>query len=339
MLLLAGCCCLPGASAANTSVAARECRAQWGEREACRAAPGAQMNPRPQRRIAPERLLLCLLAISRQATQPASAKYSGDHSQRKLQAAGPSAMLPHCENCIFNSDSPQYHMCDLEECYEQLCAGFDCSFGCIDDDMQCDSHVAETSYSEWNERGMHDSCGCRETCSSGAGVCHDCDTLEWAPCNTCERVPCRADGDEMDGMAAAVLGILVVVCVVSCVALGGGMYCCIQQKSKALGGRPSSTAWIASLIICIIGGPLCMWIPFIIDSCYDRRPAQTAVIIQQAPQNFVMAQQPVMAQAQAQPVMAQAQPAMMAQAQPVMAQAQPVMAQAQPMSKTQTQGP
>ena len=63
--------------------------------------------------------------------------------------------------------------------------------------MQCDSHVAETSYSEWNERGMHDSCGCRETCSSGAGVCHDCDTLEWAPCNTCERVPCRADGDEM----------------------------------------------------------------------------------------------------------------------------------------------
>ena len=139
--------------------------------------------------------------------------------------------------------------------------------------------------------------------------------------------------------ARVAMSTMGIIATLSCVALGGGMYCCIQQKSKALGGRPSSTAWIASLIICIIGGPLCMWIPFIIDSCYDRRPAQTAVIIQQAPQNFVMAQQPVMAQAQAQPVMAQAQPAMMAQSQPVMAQAQPVMAQAQPMSKTQTQGP
>jgi hypothetical protein len=141
---------------------------------------------------------------------------------------------------------------------------------------------------------------------------------------------------------------VVVICLVSFIALGGGIYCCVHSKSQQ-GSRPTGTAWLASLVICIFVGPLCMWIPFVIDSCYEPVGGrQNTVIIQQqvAPVNLMMPQQPVMGQpVMGQPVMATAtaQPMMAtAQAQPMMAtaQAQPMMAtaQAQPMSKV-AQGP
>jgi hypothetical protein len=93
-------------------------------------------------------------------------------------------------------------------------------------------------------------------------------------------------------------------------------------------------AWLGSLLICFFLSPLCMWIPFVIDSCYEptNRPPNVA-ITQQTQQQLVIAQaQPMTAQAHGQPMMA------VAQAQPMMpqAQAQPMamaVVQAQPMAK------
>jgi hypothetical protein len=177
-------------------------------------------------------------------------------------------------------------------------------------------------------------------------MCDDI-TVAYADGFGCEaNTDCTDCGQQCDGCtgecaeaAAAALGVVIVILLISVFGFGGGMFCCIQQKSKALGSRPQPTAYIASLIICIFVGPLCMWIPFVIDSCYEPRQQQQMVIVQQQqmPGQVIMAQPPAYAQ---QPVMAQAQPMMaQAQAQPVMAQAQaqPVMAQAQPMGMAQAQ--
>ena len=163
-----------------------------------------------------------------------------------------------------------------------------------------------------------------------------CDAgTDCSDCGECYSIDCTGD---CEAAAAGVLVIFLCICVVSCIALGGGIYCCIESKSKQ-GSRPTAMAWLASLVICIFIGPLCMWIPFVIDSCYEPVGGrQTTVVVQQVPQpqhNFMVSAQPVMGQpVPVQPVMVQAQPMMaMAQAQPMMATAQ-----AQPMSKT-AQGP
>jgi hypothetical protein len=97
----------------------------------------------------------------------------------------------------------------------------------------------------------------------------------------------QVQGRRLYAIEVILVGILVAVCC-TC------MFYCIQQKSKALGSRPRATAYIASLIICIFVGPLCMWIPFVIDSCYEPRQQQQQVVIvqQQMPGQVIMAQPP-----------------------------------------------
>ena len=98
-----------------------------------------------------------------------------------------------------------------------------------------------------------------------------------------EQLAAAVKTSEDGGVVQPILvGILVAVCCT-----------CIQQKSKALGSRPQPTAYIASLIICIFVGPLCMWIPFVVDSCYEPRQQQQVVIVQQQmPGQVIMAQPP-----------------------------------------------
>jgi hypothetical protein len=150
----------------------------------------------------------------------------------------------------------------------------------------------------------------RTPCSRGAdnscvhahdGMCDDI-TLAYADGFGCEaNTDCTDCGQQCDGCtgecaeaAAAALGVVIVILLISVFGFGGGMFCCIQQKSKALGSRPQPTAYIASLIICIFVGPLCMWIPFVIDSCYEPRQQQQQVVIvqQQMPGQVIMAQPP-----------------------------------------------
>ena len=169
--------------------------------------------------------------------------------------------------------------------------------------------------------------------------CSDCGTCGYGRYDECDE-DCQA-------AVAGVAIVLLLVCVVSFIGLGVGIYCCISSKSKTLGSRPTAMAWLGSLLICLFLSPLCMWIPFVIDSCYEPvHRSQNVVITQQQHQQPVLAQaQPIMPQAQGQPMMAvaTAQPMMgQAQAQPMaiaQMQGQPmVVAQAQPMAKLQ-QGP
>ena len=255
---------------------------------------------------------------------------------------------------------------DDDGCYAEACSANPCTFGCINDNgdgtHSCDSHMGEYTVSDWNSWGMESSCRCAR---SPAGIA------------TCERIPCAAAprGDDScwsanDGMCdepiicdeltdcsdcgncgyddcdedcqAALAGILVVLllgCVCTFIGIGVGIYCCISSKSKALDSRPSAIAWLASLLICLFLSPLCMWIPFVIDSCYvpNNRPANVVITQQMQQQPFIVQAQPMAAQAQGQPMM------VVAHAQPMMpqAQAQPMAmaaAQAQPMAK-QAQGP
>ena len=260
-----------------------------------------------------------------------------------------------------------YTASDQSRCFEAQCAAIGCSFGCINPSDwnapntggpgSCDSHSGGGSPREWNDREMEESCGCVEQygtlqcqripCRAPGGddsclyardgMCDEltvCDAgTDCSDCGECYSIDCTGD---CEAAAAGVLVIFLCICLVSCIALGGGIYCCIESKSKQ-GRRPTGMAWLASLVICIFIGPLCMWIPFVIDSCYEPVGGrQTTVVVQQVPQhNFMVSAQPVMGQpVPVQPVMVQAQPMMaMAQAQPMMATAQ-----AQPMSKT-AQGP
>ena len=111
------------------------------------------------------------------------------------------------------------------------------------------------------------------------GMCDEltmCDAgTDCSDCGECYSMDCTGD---CEAAAAAVLVLFLIICLVSCIALGSGIYCCIQSKSKQ-GSRPTAMAWLASLVICIFIGPLCMWIPFVIDSCYEPTRQQTTVIV------------------------------------------------------------
>ena len=113
---------------------------------------------------------------------------------------------------------------------------------CIDCEIgQYQSYTGQTgciscaSSAYQNSRGQPSCISCQVTQSSDAGT-----------------TPCPA----VDTPAMALGVLILVTCIISFVAVGGCMYCCIEKKSKALGSRPSKKAWIASLIICICAGPL-----------------------------------------------------------------------------------
>jgi hypothetical protein len=279
-----------------------------------------------------EVLLLCLLAL--QQANIANAQGCADD-----------ASIPRTTNDDYVTDD--------EGCYQDRCEAVGCSFGCIDSRGVCDSHAGEYSPSDWNGWGMDGACECdrdamtgRTTCSrvpcgaadntcslSYNGYCNEhgggCDLFtDCSDCGNCGESYNDCD-EECEEAIAAIIGFLAVVCIIAFLGVGGGIYCCISSKSKTLGSRPSGMAWLASLIICIFVSPLCMWIPFVCDSCYEPTNRLPNVVITQTQQSMmpVVAQaQPMMAQAQGQPTMA------VAQAQPMMAQAQ-----AQPMAVAQAQ--
>ena len=97
-------------------------------------------------------------------------------------------------------------------------------------------------------------------------------------CQDCNQ-PCSNEctGD-CAAAASAVLLIICLGCVGGAAGLGGGIYCCINNKSQQ-NLRPTGTAWVAALLLCFFVGPLCMWIPFVIDSCYEPTRQQTTVIV------------------------------------------------------------
>ena len=96
-----------------------------------------------------------------------------------------------------------------------------------------------------------------------------------------------------------------------------GIFCCIKSKAQ-MGAQPTPMAWLGCLLIFCFSGPLFMWIPFVLDSCYNRANANANVVIttQQYGQSYPgygqaqpgYGQQPIMATAVAmpQPAMAQA---------------------------------
>ena len=86
------------------------------------------------------------------------------------------------------------------------------------------------------------------------------------------------------------------------------IYYCIKQHDSP----PKSEAYILAVVLCCFISPLFMWIPFVMDSCYEHRTTQVMIqqqsVSQMAQPQMVMAQphmvmaQPVMAQAVAAPV-------------------------------------
>lgn len=287
-------------------------------------------------------LLLCLVALQ----------------QATVASAG------HCED-FDEIGRVGIQVSDDDACYEEACAAIGCEFGCINDfgpGLQvCDSHSGEFSASDWNSFAKDSACRCQRDLVTGVSTC------ERVPCaaaldlgfdlrgdNSCvysydgmcdegafcaPRTDCSDCGncgdcdEDCEAAAQAVVVIFLLGSVCTCIALGGGIYCCIKSRSQALGGRPSAMAWLGSLLICFFLSPLCMWIPFVIDGCYEQpnRPMANVVITQQTQQPYLAQGQPMMVQAQGQPIMAVATAVPMATAQ---AQAQPMaVAQAQPMAK------
>jgi hypothetical protein len=48
----------------------------------------------------------------------------------------------------------------------------------------------------------------------------------------------------------------------------GGIHFCIKSKAQ-MGARPTSMAWLGCMLIFCFTGPCFMWIPFVLDSCYQ----------------------------------------------------------------------
>lgn len=122
--------------------------------------------------------------------------------------------------------------------------------------------------------------------------------------------------------AAAVAGVvwLLMVCAGFMIPMAG-IFCCIKSKAQ-MGAQPSPMAWIGCLLIFCFTGPCFMWIPFVLDSCY-----QNANVNNNQFGNVVITTQQ---HGQAQPSYGQPQPGYGQQ--PIMATAvampQPAMAQA-----------
>ena len=97
-----------------------------------------------------------------------------------------------------------------------------------------------------------------------------------------------------------------------------GICLCIRSKRMRNLGEPLPQAWLACVILFCAGGPLIMWIPFVMDSCYANRQYGgaygTTVVTTQHVCGHGHTVQPI----HAQPVVAAAVP-VVAQAQPVMA--------------------
>lgn len=120
-------------------------------------------------------------------------------------------------------------------------------------------------------------------------------------------------------VASAVGGIWLVMSCLAFVIPLGGIHMCIKSKAQ-MGARPTGMAWVGCLLIFCFTGPCFMWVPFVIDSCYQSSNPNWNVTVgmqqhyggQPQPgygqQQQGYGQQPIMATAVAmpQPAMAQA---------------------------------
>eukprot|EP01044_Picomonas_judraskeda_P016827 COSAG03_NODE_3055_length_2259_cov_18.001852_2_plen_161_part_00 len=126
----------------------------------------------------------------------------------------------------------------------------------------------------YTKSARHDDSSYRDTRGSTARspAKHKPARLHASTINTPDRKRCHSGHHICPSLLFLCLG-----CIGGAAGLGGGMYCCINSKSQQ-NLRPTGTAWIASLLLCFFVGPLCMWIPFVIDSCYEPTRQQTTVM-------------------------------------------------------------
>lgn len=99
------------------------------------------------------------------------------------------------------------------------------------------------------------------------------------------RTACQYDYQvtekEIDATAAAAGGIwLVMMCMGFAVPMAGIFYCIKSKREKGL-GEPTPMAYLGCLLIFCFSGPCFMWIPFVIDSCYQSRTNWNMTITQQ----------------------------------------------------------
>ena len=121
-----------------------------------------------------------------------------------------------------------------------------------------------------------------------------------------------------EDVVAAAVGIWLFLVFLSFAIPMAGIMCCIKSK-RELGAQPQPMAWVVCVLILFFSGPCFMWIPFVLDGCYNRPeygggPQVTIQYGSQQPAAYGGQQM----MAQPQPYMAQAAPV---HAQPVMAQA------------------
>ena len=76
----------------------------------------------------------------------------------------------------------------------------------------------------------------------------------------------------LDDVAAAVGIFLFFVIFLGFAVPMGGIMCCIKSKAQATGATPQAMAWIGCVLIFFFSGcgPCLMWIPFVMDGCYNH---------------------------------------------------------------------
>eukprot|EP01043_Picozoa_sp_COSAG02_P038610 COSAG02_NODE_2990_length_7607_cov_3.437134_7_plen_281_part_00 len=91
----------------------------------------------------------------------------------------------------------------------------------------------------------------------------------------CDSGSCEIDyairqkvGLEEPEIVAAAGGIWLFMSCLAFVIPLGGIHMCIKSKAQR-GARPTAMAWVGCLVIFCFTGPCFMWLPFVLDSCYQ----------------------------------------------------------------------
>ena len=74
--------------------------------------------------------------------------------------------------------------------------------------------------------------------------------------------------------AAGGMSIIAIFCIIAfspLLCICGGIFCCIQGKKPR---SPKMEAWIASCVLLVVGLGIFMWVPFIMDDCYEGGGSQ-----------------------------------------------------------------
>jgi len=122
--------------------------------------------------------------------------------------------------------------------------------------------------------------------------------------------------------ASAAAGIWLILSCLAFVIPLGGIHLCIKSKAQ-MGARPTPMAWLGCTLIFFFTGPCFMWIPFVLDGCYQSSSANWNVNISMDQQygggggGYGQQMQPGYGQQTQQPIMATA----VAVPQPTVAQA------------------